>query len=91
MNLLRVHSVPVSRSLTKMLKSTGLEVEPWGTPLSNGHQSSPRHRAVDYNPLAVIILPKPYPRIASFSNPHFSSLEIRVWCGTVPNALHKSR
>lgn len=31
-NLPRVHSVPISRSLMKMLRSIGPSIEPWGTP-----------------------------------------------------------
>jgi len=32
-NLLRVHSIPSSMLLMKMLKSTGPKTDPWGTPL----------------------------------------------------------
>ncbi|KAK4813748.1 LOW QUALITY PROTEIN: hypothetical protein QYF61_023684 [Mycteria americana] len=32
-NLLRVHSIPSSRSLIKILNKTGPKTEPWGTPL----------------------------------------------------------
>ncbi|KAK4828032.1 hypothetical protein QYF61_022809 [Mycteria americana] len=32
-NLLRVHSIPLSRSLIKILKKTGPKTKPWGTPL----------------------------------------------------------
>ncbi|KAK4824318.1 LOW QUALITY PROTEIN: hypothetical protein QYF61_013593 [Mycteria americana] len=35
-NLLRVHSIPSSRSLIKMLNRTGPNTEPWGTPLNSG-------------------------------------------------------
>jgi len=31
-NLLRMHSIPSSRSLTKILNRTGHRTEPWGTP-----------------------------------------------------------
>jgi len=37
-NLLREHSIPLSRSLVKMLNQTGPKTEPWGTPLMNGRQ-----------------------------------------------------
>jgi len=35
-NLLRVHSVPPSRSLVKWLNGTGPSIDPWGTPLVTG-------------------------------------------------------
>ncbi|KAK4810817.1 hypothetical protein QYF61_008789 [Mycteria americana] len=37
-NLLRVHSIPLSRSLIKILNRTGPNTEPWGTPLVTGRQ-----------------------------------------------------
>ncbi|KAK4817624.1 LOW QUALITY PROTEIN: hypothetical protein QYF61_021527, partial [Mycteria americana] len=37
-NLLRVHSIPLSRSLIKILNRTGPSTEPWGTPLVTGRQ-----------------------------------------------------
>ncbi|KAK4827727.1 LOW QUALITY PROTEIN: hypothetical protein QYF61_021155 [Mycteria americana] len=37
-NLLRVNSIPSSRSLIKMLNRTGPNAEPWGTPLVTGCQ-----------------------------------------------------
>ncbi|KAK4832380.1 LOW QUALITY PROTEIN: hypothetical protein QYF61_022235 [Mycteria americana] len=37
-NFLRVHSIPLSRSLIKILNRTGPNTEPWGTPLVTGHQ-----------------------------------------------------
>ncbi|KAK4827142.1 LOW QUALITY PROTEIN: hypothetical protein QYF61_014736 [Mycteria americana] len=35
-DLLRVHSIPLSMSLTKMLNSAGPNTDPWGTPLITG-------------------------------------------------------
>ena len=35
-NLLRVHSIPLSVSLMKMLNSTCPCIDPWGTPLITG-------------------------------------------------------
>ncbi|KAK4823633.1 LOW QUALITY PROTEIN: hypothetical protein QYF61_004366 [Mycteria americana] len=37
-NLLRVHSMPSSRSFIKVLNRTGPSTEPWGTPLVTGRQ-----------------------------------------------------
>jgi len=37
-NLLRLHSIPSSRSLIKMLNRSGPSSEPWGTPLMTGRQ-----------------------------------------------------
>ena len=37
-NLLRVHSIPSSRSSMKMLNRSSPSTEPWGTPLVTGHQ-----------------------------------------------------
>jgi len=37
-NLLKVHSIPLSRSSVKILNKTCPSTDPWGTPLEMGHQ-----------------------------------------------------
>ncbi|KAK4807043.1 hypothetical protein QYF61_018384 [Mycteria americana] len=51
-NLLRVHSIPSSRSLIKILNRTGPNTEPWGTPLVTGHQ-------LDLTPVTTTLWARP--------------------------------
>ncbi|KAK4810855.1 hypothetical protein QYF61_008827 [Mycteria americana] len=51
-NLLRVHSIPSSRSLIKILNKTDPNTEPWGTPLVTGRQ-------LELTPLTTTLWPQP--------------------------------
>lgn len=42
-NLLRVHTIPLSRSLMKMLKTIGPNTEPWGAPRVTKHKLDVLH------------------------------------------------
>ena len=57
-SLLKIHLIPVSTSLIKMLKSMGLKMDPWGMPLMT---SVHLRRATDHKFLVVTIQPIPYP------------------------------
>lgn len=48
-NFWKVNSIPLSTSLTKTLKSTGLKMDP------THNQTPSGHRAIDHNALAVTI------------------------------------
>lgn len=84
-NFLRVHSSVLSSSLIKILKSTLPEMDP------THHWSPPVSKAIDHNTMAVTVQPILYPP----NSPPFKSVnvqyEIRMWCGTISEALHKSR
>ncbi|KAK4828634.1 hypothetical protein QYF61_000282 [Mycteria americana] len=51
-NLLRVHSIPLSRSLIKVVNRTSPNTEPWGTPLVTGRQ-------LDLNPFTTTLWARP--------------------------------
>ena len=53
-NLLRVHSVPSSRSVMNKLNNTGPSTDPWGPPLATGLQLD---SAAGHNPLSSAIQP----------------------------------
>jgi len=60
-NLLRLHSIPTSMSLIKILKSTCPKNRPMGN--TTFDQTLPKHRSTDHNPLHVAIQPVLYPGI----------------------------
>ena len=87
--LLRVHSIPPSVSLIEMLKSSGPRMDPWGTPLITGLH-------LDMEPLTTALWLRPSNQFFTHqkvqtSNLYLSNLEIWMWCGTTPKALHKYR
>lgn len=57
---------------------------------STPHWFPLEHKAVDFNILSVTIQPVPYPLSHHPSNSCFS-VEIKMLCGSVSNALHRSR
>jgi len=61
-NLPRVHSISLSVSLIKMLKSTGPTMDNLG---DTAHDCPPGLRALDHNPLAAIIQPILYPPLSN--------------------------
>ena len=80
-NLLRVHSMPLSMSLIRMLKSTGPRTDPWGTLLVPGLHP-------DTDPLIKTLWLCPASQFLIHwtvhpSNPHFSNLERRMWWETM--------
>ncbi|KAK4818658.1 hypothetical protein QYF61_017266 [Mycteria americana] len=64
-NLLRVHSIPSSRSLIKMLNRTGPSTEPWGTPLVTGRQ-------VDLTPFTTTLWAQPCSQFFTQQRVHLS-------------------
>ena len=71
-----MYSIPLSRSLIKMLKSTGHKMDLWGKPLVTGlHLDTD----VDYNPLTLQPILYLLSRLPFKS---LSNLEIRM-CGTM--------
>lgn len=76
-NLLKVHSVLLSSSLIKMLKSSGPKTDSWVT-----------LGAINHNTLAMSIQFL-IQTIVHPSKPYFSNLEIGMWCATVSKTLHK--
>ena len=88
-NLLRVHSIPSSRSLIKMLKRSGPSIEPWGTLLVTGH-------LLDLTPLTATHWAWPSSqcftqRSVHPSRPWATSFSTRMLEGTVSKALLKFR
>jgi len=88
-NLLRVHSIPSTMSLIKMLKNTSAKMGLWGTPLVTS-----LHLYIE--PLTTILWLGPPNKfliyqIVRLSNPSLSNLEIRMRCSTMSKALQKSR
>ena len=68
LNLLRVHSIPLSVLLIGILKSTSLKTDPWGTP----HDCPPSgHVDADHNPQTAAIQPVPY-----LLKPYLSNLNV---------------
>ena len=88
-NLLRVHLMPSSVSLMKMLKSTSPKTDPWGTPLVTGLY-------LNIEPLITtlcLLLSNQFliHWTVHPSNPYLSNLERRMWWGTTSKTLQKSR
>ena len=79
---------PSSLSLIKMLKSTRPKVDPWGTSLC--YWPPPGHRTIDHhwlwhsNQFLIHQIVCPF-------NPYLPNLEIRMWWGTMPEALQICR
>ena len=72
-NLLKIHSILLSRSLIKMLKSTGRRLdEPLRDTIHDG--PPPGHRAIDNSPLATTIQSIPYPS----NSPVFKSIYLQL-------------
>jgi len=88
-NLLRAHSIPLSMSLIRMLRSTCSRMGPWGAPLSTSLQlgidllTTTLHLWLSDQLFIYLIVQS--------SNPSLSKLEIRLWCETMSKDLHKSR
>jgi len=88
-NLLRMHSIPSSTSLIKMLKNTSPNTHPQGTPPMIS-------LCLDMELLTTTLWLWPSNqlfiyRIVRPSNSKLSNSEIRIWCGMMSEALHKSR
>ncbi|KAK4827132.1 hypothetical protein QYF61_014526 [Mycteria americana] len=64
-NLLRVHSIPSSRSLIKILNRTGPNTEPWGTPLVIGCQ-------LDLTPFTTALCAQPSSHVFTQRSVHLS-------------------
>lgn len=71
--LAEVHSIPSTRSLTNKLNRTGLDMDPWRTPLATGLQLD---CVTDHNPMSSSIQPV-YLTVHS-STPYFLSLPTRM-------------
>lgn len=88
-NLLRVHSIPLSKSPTKMLNSTSPSIGSWGTLLVTDLH-------LDIEPLTVTLWAWPFRQFLTHGVVHtsdlcLSNLEVRRSCGKVSNILHKSQ
>ena len=88
-NLLRVYSIPLSKSPKKMLNNMSPNKDP-----SGHHSLGGLHP--DIEPLtATLWMPSSSQflihQVVHLSNPCLSILEARILCRTISNALHKSR
>ena len=88
-NLLRVYSIQLLMSLMRVLKSTRVSTDPWGTPLITGLHPGIEplitpHWVWSHNQLFVHQTIHP-------SNPYLYNLERRMLWGTVSNAVLKSK
>jgi len=87
-NLLRVHSMPLSRSSVKTLNRTGPSTNPWGRPLVTSHQ-------LDLTPLTTTRWAQPSSRFfihrrVCLSKPQADSFSRGILWKTVSKALLKS-
>jgi len=88
-NLLKVHSIPLSVSSSKMLNNTSLSNNPWGMPLITGHH-------LDSKPLTTthwvwLSIQFLIQQVVHPSDPFFFNLVTRTSCRTASNTLHKFR
>jgi len=88
-NLLRVHSVPSSRSLMKMLNRTGPSTDPWGTPLVSSLKLDFMSQITTlwgwlFSSFSVHLT-------VCSSSPYFNSFSMRLLWKTVSAALLESR
>ena len=88
-NLLRVRSIPLSMSPTKMFSNAGPYTDPWQKPLVPGLH-------LDIEPLIATVWVQPssqflIQRVVRLSNPCLCSVETRMSQRAVSNALHKFR
>jgi len=88
-NTLRMHSVSLSRSLIKMLKSTGPKMDPRRSKMD--HQFHPGHRPINHNPPVRSSIQVFNYRIDHISLPGLTGLHIKLCCGIIAKTLHRSR